>query len=410
MTGTRDSLSAMIGDLVETGAVRRRILQTLFPLLLTLPRRNNFTQQSKWCEWCETTLHNWQKRGLGLAEFNCKLIERHGSGEHMVIFDPSYLPKSGKRTPGLGRYWSGQAGAVKRGIEVGSFAIGDLGHHTAFHLAAELTPSASELKKKEVSLMGHYVGLVSKHRAEIARFGDVLVCDAYFGVSTYVEGVVQMGITLISCLKANAALYYPAPLVEQGAKKRGRPRKKGDKVNWGALDEAQLPLVHADAEKRVRAAQVWVKCLGRTVKLVAVEYLRQDGTMMTRKLHFCTDPEREWQWILERYGLRFQIEFVFRDAKQFLGLAHCQSTDKAKIENHVNLALSAVSVAKAAHYLPLTKEERGAFSMAELKTYYHNLALVERFSIALGIDPTATKNNPKIKQLLFSTSYTAMAA
>lgn len=218
----------MIGDLVETGAVRRRILQTLFPLLLTLPRRNNFTQQSKWCEWCETTLHNWQKRGLGLAEFNCKLIERHGSGEHMVIFDPSYLPKSGKRTPGLGRYWSGQAGAVKRGIEVGSFAIGDLGHHTAFHLAAELTPSASELKKKEVSLMGHYVGLVSKHRAEIARFGDVLVCDAYFGVSTYVEGVVQMGITLISCLKANAALYYPAPLVGQGAKKRGRPRKKGD--------------------------------------------------------------------------------------------------------------------------------------------------------------------------------------
>ena len=400
----------MIGDLVETGAVRRRILQSLFPLLLTLPRRNNFKQQSKWCEWGETTLHNWHKRDLGLIEFNRELIERHGSGEHMVIFDPSYLPKSGKRTPGVGYYWSGQAGAVKRGIEVGSFAVGDLGQHTAFHLAAELTPSASELKEKGMSLMGHYVGLVSKNRSEIGRFGNVLVCDAYFGVSTYVEPVALMGITLISCLKANAALYYPAPLVPQGTKKRGRPRKKGGKLYWGALDEAQLPLVHTDAEKRVRSAQVWVKCLGRAVKLVAVEYLREDGTMMTRKLYFCTDAERDWKWILERYGLRFQIEFIFRDAKQFLGLAHCQSTNKAKIENHINLALSTVSVAKAAHYLPLPKEERGAFSMAELKTYYHNLALVERFSIALGIDPTATKNNPKIKELLFSTSYLAIAA
>lgn len=410
MTGTRDSLSAMIGDLVETGAVRRRILQSLFPLLLTLPRRNNIKQQSKWCERNETTLHKWHRRDLGLVEFNRDLIERHGRGEYIVIFDPSYLPKSGKQTPGLGRYWSGQAGAVKRGLEVGSFAVGDLGHHTAFHLAAELTPSAPELKKKETSLMGHYVGLVSKHRGEIARFGNVLVCDAYFGVSTYVEPVSQMGIALISCLKANAALYYPAPLVPQGAKKRGRPRKKGGKINWGALDEVQLPMVHTDAEKRVRSAQVWVKCLGRTVKLVAVEYLREDGTMMTRKLYFCTDPERDWQWILERYGLRFQIEFVFRDAKQFLGLAHCQSTDKAKIENHLNLALSAVSVAKATHYLPLPKEERGPFSMAEIKAHYHNLALVERFSIALGIDPTETKNNPKIKQLLFSTSYIPMAA
>ncbi|MFN0037658.1 MAG: hypothetical protein ACKVUS_21565, partial [Saprospiraceae bacterium] len=57
-------LSAMIGDLIENGAVRRRILQSLFPLLLTLPRRNNFKQQSKWCERNETTLHNWHKRDL----------------------------------------------------------------------------------------------------------------------------------------------------------------------------------------------------------------------------------------------------------------------------------------------------------------------------------------------------------
>lgn len=106
-------------------------------------------------------------------------------------------------------------------------------------------------------------------------------------------------------------------------------------------------------------------------------------------------------WILERYALRFQIEFIFRNAKQFTSLTHCQSTNKTKLENHFNLALGAVSVAKAAHWLPIDKEQRGPFSMAKLKTYYHNLALVGRFSIALNLNPTEIKNNPKIKELLF---------
>jgi hypothetical protein len=48
--------------------------------------------------------------------------------------------------------------------------------------------------------------------------------------------------------------------------------------------------------------------------------------------------------------------------------------------------------------------------MAELKTYYHNLELVERFSIALNLNPTEIKINPKIKERLFSDSYTQLAA
>lgn len=69
-----------------------------------------------------------------------------------------------------------------------------------------------------------------------------------------------------------------------------------------------------------------------------------------------------------------------------------------------------MSVAKAAHWLTLEEAQRGPFSMAELKTYYHNLALLERFSVALNLNPTEIKNNPKIKELLFSTSYEAIAA
>ena len=274
MTGTRESLGAMIGDLAGTAAVRRRILQTLFPLLLTMPWRSNFKQMARWSGCNEGTIHNWFGANLELVDFQRSLIDKFSSGSYCVFFDPSYVPKSGKSD----------------------------------------------------------------------------------------------------------------------------------------LDEECLPLIYQDQEKKVRTGKVWVKCLKRIVRLVSVEYLRADDSVQSHKLYFCTDTEKDWTWILQAYALRFQIEFIFRDAKQFAGLTHCQSTNKTKLENHFNLALGAVSVAKTAHWLPIDKEQRGPFSMAELKTYYHNLALVERFSIALNLNPTEIKNNPKIKELLFSSSYVDLAA
>jgi len=409
MTGTRESLGAMIGDLAGTAAVRRRILQTLFPLLLTLPQRANFKQMAGWSGRNEGTIHNWFGANLELVDFQRSLIDKFGSGDYCVFFDPCYLPKSGKHSPGLGHFWSGQAGAAKRGLEMGAFAVGDLEHHTAFHLSAVLSPSSAELKKQGRTLMEHYVSLVMERRADIAHFGGVLAADGYFGVSTFVNPVLDLGIQVVSCLKSNTALYYLPPPVHT-PRGKGRPRVKGDKIRWSDLNEALLPEVYQDPDKKVRSGKVWVKCLKRIVNLVSVEYLKADGSVQSHKLYFSSDVEKDWTWILERYALRFQIEFIFRDAKQFAGLSHCQSTNKTKLENHFNLALGAVSVAKAAHWLPIEKEQRGPFSMAELKTYYHNLALVERFSIALNLNPTEIKNNPKIKELLFSTTYVPLAA
>jgi hypothetical protein len=38
-------------------------------------------------------------------EFNKQLAISNGSGRFVIAFDPSYISKSGKQTPGLGRYW-----------------------------------------------------------------------------------------------------------------------------------------------------------------------------------------------------------------------------------------------------------------------------------------------------------------
>lgn len=408
MKGSRDSLCAMVGEIVSKGQVRLRILQELLVAFLTMPRRINFRQLGRLGWHHESTWHDWFSKNLDIKTFNMDLIKRHGSGNWFVIFDPCFLSKSGKKTPHIGRFWSGCAQAVKRGLEMGSFAVGDLGHHTAFHLSASLTPSATELKKAGQTLIGHYRGEVVKNIRAIAQLGNKLVVDGFFGVSTFVNPIVELGVELISCLRANAVLFY-APDVQQ-TPKRGRPRKKGARIDWKNVDEVRLAIVFSDAEKRVRSGLVYANALKRIVRLVAVEFLRPDGSIQARKLLFSTNLKTEPTQIEQCYKGRFQIEFLFRDAKQFTGLSHCQSTNPVKIENHLNLSMTAVSVAKIAHHLSDVNEFDGPFSMAQITDYYRNMHFVDQFSQALGLNPTLTKNNPNIKKLLFSMSYEAIAA
>jgi hypothetical protein len=84
-----------------------------------------------------------------------------------------------------------------------------------------------------------------------------------------------------------------------------------------------------------------------TVLLVAVDYLKEDGTLQSRKLYFSNRTDWDFIFILKHYQCRYQIEFLFRNAKQFTGLMHCQSTDEIKLVNHLNLSLTTVSVGKA---------------------------------------------------------------
>jgi len=61
---------------------------------------------------------------------------------------------------------------------------------------------------------------------------------------------------------------------------------------------------------------------------------------------FSTDVNIDAKDILTFYKSRFQIEFIFRDAKQFTGLADCQARDLTKLDFHFNACLLALNLAK----------------------------------------------------------------
>ena len=97
--------------------------------------------------------------------------------------------------------------------------------------------------------------------------------------------------------------------------------------------------------------------------------------------------------------MRFQIEFLFRDAKQFIGLEHCQSRQEQAWDFHFNISLTTLNIAKAIHWLSVPKEQRTPFSMADIKTQYINELGLDKIICIYGKDPIIEKNNPEINKL-----------
>jgi hypothetical protein len=58
---------------------------------------------------------------------------------------------------------------------------------------------------------------------------------------------------------------------------------------------------------------------------------------------FSTDLDLSYDKIIDYYSLRFQIEFNFRDAKQFWGLEDFMNVSKNAVTNAANLAFFMVS-------------------------------------------------------------------
>jgi len=53
------------------------------------------------------------------------------------------------------------------------------------------------------------------------------------------------------------------------------------------------------------------------------------------------------------------------------------------------------------HWLSLQKQERGAFSMNDVKTINNNRLQLNRFFSMFGINPHSAKNKRKAKELLY---------
>lgn len=122
---------------------------------------------------------------------------------------------------------------------------------------------------------------------------------------------------------------------------------------------------------------------------------------------FSTDVDIDPLFLYRCYAARFQIEFVFRDARQYTGLTECQARSPEAIDTHVNASLMALNLAKAA----LREDQPGdgalSFSIASFKRLALNEHLLDLFIDLFELEPTLIKSHANYRKLL---DYGAMAS
>lgn len=152
------------------------------------------------------------------------------------------------------------------------------------------------------------------------------------------------------------------------------------------------------------SAIVYSKSLERNILLI-VELFQLKGKTIYRLL-FSTDTTQAPIDVIDIYHTRFQIEFGFRDAKQFAGLENSQARSGNKLNSHFNAALTTVNIAKVMQLNnPQTREN--SFSMATYKVLFHNTLLLSRFFRLFAINPNSIKNRQYVNELLY---FVTMAA
>ena len=346
-----------------------------------------------------TTYCNNFDKPFGFLTFNTHHVEMQSSGYNVILFDPSHINKSGKNTFQKGYFWSGCANSMKEGLEISGVAVGDVDNHTAFHLEAVQTPNKQSLESDSSTLLKHYAQVIIERKDTLQKLSNQIALDAYFSKKSFVDDITEStALNIISRLRSDSVLQHLYLGEKTG--KRGRSKEYDGKVNIHKPDMNHFKIVHQDAERIIFSATVFAKALKRKIKLALVQYLNEDtGKIKTTKIYFSVDLNLSAWHIVWFYGLRFQIEFIYRDANQFTGLENSQARSKEKLHFHFNTSLTTVSLAKSEYYLSLPKEERKSFSMANVKTLYHNYLLIDKFFSVLGIVPNTHLNNPKIEEL-----------
>jgi IS4 transposase len=202
---------------------------------------------------------------------------------------------------------------------------------------------------------------------------------------------------------ANCLFLYTGPHPQR----RGPRRKDDGKVNCRDLRRFEaLGTLEERDPVHLYTARVWHVSLKRKLRVVVLVN-RKDPNKPRYIVLASTDLALDGRKLVEYYVVRFQIEFLFRDSKQFTGLADCQARAEAALDFQFTAALAPLNLVRAEELLASPPQAPPVFSMASCKQRYFNERLLDLFIESLALDPTWAKNHPGYDKLR---TYGAIAA
>lgn len=384
-------ISAIVAKIDNTSKPTRKFISHILILYMGLRGKYNFINMARYGSYTEQTYRNQMSKPFDWAELNKNLIQQCCSDERILAFDPSYMPKSGKNTAHVGHFWSGKDQAVKPGIEIGALAVVDVVNGTALSLEAVQTPKAPRNETGE-NLVDHYAKVILD-RLDVIESLEIkyLAVDAFFSKQRFIDAITsKSSLEIVGRLRNDANLKYPFTGKQNTG--RGRKRKYADKVDVENIDRRKIRYCFDDSEDaQIFSGIVYSVSFQRMIRIVYIQNYNQQGLSTTHAILFSTDLNLSPEKILQYYRQRYQIEFLFRDAKNFAGLEDCQARSENKIHFHVNASLSTVSLAKALHYLNIPLGERDSFSMTDVKVQYFNQFITDFIFSKLALDMSCEK-------------------
>jgi hypothetical protein len=379
---------------------QKKFLITLFTTILVVRGKTNFRNLSRYSDLCEHTYSRNFSKSFDFASFNRQVIDETFAkeDEHILAFDQSFIPKAGSHTFGRDRFWNGSLSRNEKGLEISSLAVVNVSTNQALTLSVQQTRSQDDThvgQSVDDTRVDQYLLHLEKVCSDLVKDERYLVVDGYFAKEKFINGVTPLNLHIIGKLRCDANMRY----LYSGPKHvgRGRPKVYDGKVSWDDL--SRFKYVGVDKNLAIYTAllnHTKFKCDMRVV--VLVKHRLNKPAQYT--ILFSTDTHLDPFKIYHFYKARFQIEFLFRDAKQFTGLCHCQATDQPKLHFHFNASLTALNLARAELINTQNSAQPLVCSMASVKALYFNKHFLQRIFSILDFDPNCIKNQYQYFKLL----------
>jgi len=191
------------------------------------------------------------------------------------------------------------------------------------------------------------------------------VYDGAFGNNAGIQATRRANLHLISKLKKNSNLYFKFDGVQ---KKRGRKKVYGDVVEYDNIDEHYLQESSSEGDIEIEIYQLEVihKKIAIPLNVVIIVAKNIKSHKQTHTILFSTDLEQSYKKIRDYYALRFQIEFNFRDAKQYFGLEDFMNIKQRRIHNFMNLSMFMNNLS----YLTYKESHLEHYSVNDIKSLF----------------------------------------
>ena len=109
---------------------------------------------------------------------------------------------------------------------------------------------------------------------------------------------------------------------------------------------------------------------------------------------FSTDLKLSYEKLFDYYTLRFQIEFNFRDAKQYWGLDDFMNVKEEAVSNAANLSFFMVNFSSV--LLRRYREYNPEFSVLDLKSHYRGYRYASETIKLLPQKPDGILHRPDV--------------